>query len=42
MMMMMKIIKAASTCFGLPKPISGSHSQRLAKITMLVPVYLSL
>jgi hypothetical protein len=35
-----KIIKAAPTSFGLHKPSSGSHSQLVAKITMLVPMYL--
>jgi hypothetical protein len=36
---MFKIIKAAPTYFGLHKPSSGSHSQCVAKIAMLVPVY---
>jgi hypothetical protein len=34
-----RIIKAAPTCFGLHKPSPGSYRQRLAKITVLVPVY---
>jgi hypothetical protein len=38
----LKVIKAAPTCFGLHKPSSGSHSQGLVKITMLVPVHLLL
>jgi hypothetical protein len=37
-----KITKAAPTCFGLHKPSYGRDSQSLAKITLLVPVYLSL
>jgi hypothetical protein len=35
-----KIITVAATCFGLHKPSSGSHSTCLAKITLLVQVYL--
>ena len=37
-----KIIKVAPTCFGLHKPSSGSYSLCIAKITFLVPVYMSL
>ena len=37
-----KITKVAPTCFGLHKPSSGSYSLCLAKITFLVPVYMSL
>jgi hypothetical protein len=38
----LKVVKAATTCFGLFKQLSGSHSQRVAKITLMVPMYLSL
>jgi len=34
-----KIIKVASTCFGLNKPSSGSYSLRFAKVTKLIPIY---
>jgi hypothetical protein len=35
-------MKAAPTCFSLHKPSSECHSQCLAKLTMLVPMYLLL
>jgi len=37
-----KIIKVAPACFDLLKPSSGSYNLCLAKITFLVPVYVSL
>jgi hypothetical protein len=36
------IITVAPTCFGLHQPSSGSHNPCLAKITLLVQVYMSL
>jgi hypothetical protein len=32
----LKIVKVASTCFGLHKISPGSYSQRLAKITIVI------
>jgi hypothetical protein len=37
-----KIISVAPTCFGLYKPSSGSHKKYLAKITLMVQVYMLL
>jgi hypothetical protein len=37
-----KIITVAPTCFSLYKPSSGSHKQYLAKITLMVQVYMLL
>ena len=36
-----KIVKVSPTGFGLHKPSSGSYSLCLAKITFLLPVYMS-
>jgi hypothetical protein len=36
-----KIITVAPTCFGLCKPSSGNHNHYLAKITLMVHVYIT-